>query len=682
MSLKNATSPYLLAHKDNPVQWRLWGAEALAEAKAKNKPIFLSLGYAGCHWCNVLNQEAFSDAEIAAIINEEFIPILSDREERPDLDMLYQGAAGVMNHAGGWPLNIFLTPEGLPFWVAGYLPREEKQGVPSFRSVLNQTAEQYKNDQPLVIQNSTAIREALENLYNRDMTATQESMSLDMAALRIAQSYDIFFGGLQGQIKFPNALMLEVLFRAFLRTGMPQFSQLIFTTLDSMLFGGVYDHIGGGFFRHSTDERWLEPSFEKMLYDNAQLIDVCTLVWQFNRNELCRQRVNETIGWLLRDMKVGDLFAAAQASGGDDDSKYYTWSEAEIDAALVGTFSARFKQVYGISRDGNFRGRNLPRRLGNPVPANEADEVLLAKQREMLLTSREKRTKPLRDGRVLADWNGLAISALARAGMVFERADWIKVAVTAFDAVIAKLGDGDRLAHDIAGDLKGVGGFVDDYANMARAALQLWEATGDDRFLAPAKGWVKTLDEYFWNKSINGYCQYASDAEPLFIRPRMLFENPAPSGNGTMLTVLTRLALITGDTAYMTRASTLAATFGNEANRVLNGSGTFFNGFEYLVNSLIIVVVGHKGNSRTQDLMRAVWGKAVPNGLLVQIEPGDPLPEGHPATGRGMLNGQPTAYICQLGNCSDGITTAAQLSEVLTLPAQLRAQLQQQQRAG
>jgi uncharacterized protein YyaL (SSP411 family) len=681
MSLKNATSPYLLAHKDNPVQWRLWGAEALAEAKAKNKPIFLSLGYAGCHWCNVLNQEAFSDAEIAALINEEYIPILSDREERPDLDMLYQGAAGVMSHAGGWPLNIFLTPEGVPFWVAGYLPREEKQGTPAFRRVLTETAEQYKNDQPLVIKNSTAIREALENLYNRDMTAPQESMSLDMAALRIAQSYDIFFGGLQGQIKFPNALMLELLLRAFLRTGMPQFSQLLFTTLDSMLFGGVYDHVGGGFFRHSVDERWLEPSFEKMLYDNAQLIDVCTLTWQFNRNELCRQRVTETIGWLLRDMKVGDMFAAAQASGSDDDSKYYTWSEAEIDAALVGTFSARFKQVYGITRDGNLKGRNLPRRLGNPVPANEADEVLLAKQREMLLTAREKRTKPLRDDRVLADWNGLAISALARAGTVFERPDWIKAAIAAFDAVIAKLGDGDRLAHDIAGDVKGVSGFVDDYANMARAALQLWEVTGDDRFLAPAKGWVKTLDDYFWNKAINGYCQYASDAAPLFIRPRMLFENPAPSGNGTLLTVLTRLALITGDTDYMTRASTLAATFGNEANRVLNGSGTYFNGFEYLVNSLIILVVGHKGNSRTQDLMRAVWGKAMPNGLLVQIEPGDPLPEGHPATGRGMLNGQPTAYICQSGNCSDGITSAQQLSEVLTLPAQLRAQMQQQ-RAG
>src|SRR6185312_13032611 len=203
----------------------------------------------------------------------------------------------------------------------------------------------------------------------------------------------------QGQIKFPNALMLEVLFRAFLRTGMPQFSQLIFTTLDSMLFGGVYDHVGGGFFRHSVDERWLEPSFEKMLYDNAQLIDVCTLVWQFNRNELCRQRVTETVGWLLRDMKVGDLLAAAQASGREEDSKYYTWSEAEIDAALVGTFSARFKQVYGITRDGNLLGRNLPRRLGNPAPANEADEVLLAKQRGMLLAIRGKRAAPYRDER-------------------------------------------------------------------------------------------------------------------------------------------------------------------------------------------------------------------------------------------------------------------------------------------
>ena len=675
--LTNSSSPFLAAHKDNPVAWKLWGPDVLAQAAAQDKPILLSLGYAGCHWCHVLNREAFMDAEIAAQINQDFIPVLSDREERPDLDLLYQGAAGAMRHQGGWPLNIFLTPDGVPFWVAGYLPREAQGETPSFRQLLTDIANLWKNDKVRVAENAANTRNALENLYNRDMAAPQENMNLDMAALRLGQGFDIFFGGLTGGVKFPNAIMLELLWRAFLRTGMPQFSQLIFTSLDSMLFGGLYDHIGGGFFRHTMDERWLEPSFEKMLYDNAQMVDLLTQVWQFNRNPLGRQAVEETMGWLLRDMKVGDAFAAAIGSGQADDVRYYTWSEAEIDAALVGTFSARFKQVYGVTRDGNLAGRNLPRRLGNPAPANDADEQLLAKQRDMLRTARAKRTMPTRDERVLASWNGLAIAAIARAGQVFEKPDWTRAAIAAFDSIVAQLGDGDRLAHDISGGVKGVGGFADDYSHMARAALQLWEVTGEERFLAAARKWVAVLDNHFWNTQIGGYCFTADDAEPLFIRVRMLFDNPTPSTNGTMLTVLTRLALITGEREYMSRASMLGVTFGAEANRVVNGSGSFLNGFEVLVNSLIILVIGHKGNARTQELLRTAWGKAMPNGLIVQMEPGEPLPPGHPATGRGMQGGQPTAYICQAGNCSDPFTDPAMLAQVLTLPAQLRQPLPQ-----
>ncbi len=345
-ALADSTSPFLRAHADNPVRWRTWGPEALAEARAQDKPILLCLGYAGCHWCHLLSRESFSDPATAQLINDNYIPILSDREERPDIDLLYQGAAGVMRHSGGWPLNIFLTPDGVPFWVAGYLPREDKPDQPSFRRVLTETAELYRGNKARVAEINAGVRSGLETLYNRDMSATQENVSLDMAALRIGQNYDIFFGGLQGPMKFPNAPLLDLLWRAFLRNGMPQFSQLYFTTLDSLLLGGVYDHVGGGFFRHSTDERWLEPSFEKTLYDNALLIGVLTSTWQFNRNDISRQRVAETVDWLLRDMRVGDAFAAMMASGSDEeDAKYYTWSEAEIDAALVGTFSARFKQV-------------------------------------------------------------------------------------------------------------------------------------------------------------------------------------------------------------------------------------------------------------------------------------------------------------------------------------------------
>jgi uncharacterized protein YyaL (SSP411 family) len=672
MSPDSATSPFLLSHTDNQVHWRNFGPQAFAEAKAQDKPILLSLGYAACHWCHLMNRESFSDAAVAALINDNYIPVLVDRDQRPDVDTLYQGAAGFMSHPGGWPLNIFLTPQGIPFWVAGYQPPEDKNEVPSFRRVLNQTAELWNNQRDRAQETSDKVLAAVESLYNRDMSQGQEAMNLDLGALRVAQRFDVFFGGMLGNMKFPNPLLLELLWRAFLRTGTAQFSQLVFTTLDGILFGGIYDHIGGGFFRYSLDERWLEPAFEKVLYDQALMIEICTSVWQFNHNELCRQRVAETIGFLLRDMKVGDLFAASISSGVQtEDGKYYTWSEAEIDAALVGTFSARFKQVYGITRDGNVMGRNLPRRSGNPVPATEADEALLSKQREMLLAARGKRTAPRRDERTLTDWNGLLIAALARAGQVFEKPLWTQTAIKAFNAILASMAEGERLCH-----VEKVNGFANDYADMARAALALWEVTGEQRFLTQAKIWTKVLNDHFWNNQINGYCFYADDSEQLIVRPRMLFDNPTPSVNGVMLQVLTRLALLTGERDYMTRASTLASVFGNEANRALNASGTYLAGFEYLLNSLVIVVIGHKGNAKTQELLRAFWGKPMPNGMVMQVEPGDPLPPGHPASGRGMEGGQPTAYICQAGVCSNAFTSAAALSEALTLPPQMRAQQQ------
>ncbi|HKQ44621.1 MAG TPA: thioredoxin domain-containing protein [Rhizomicrobium sp.] len=670
MSIDNAASPFLLAHKTNPIPWRSWGPDVLAEAKAQDKPILLSIGYSGCHWCQVMNRESFSDPQTAADIAANFIPVLVDRDEHPDIDMVYQGAAGAMGHTGGWPLNVFLAPDGAPFWITGYLSSEDRPELPSFRRLVNETADLWKSDRARAQDTGAQVRQALENLYNRDMTASQESMNLDVAALRIGQRYDIFFGGVQGSMKFLNVLPLDVIWRAVLRTGTPQFSQICFTTLDSILLGGTYDHVGGGFFRHALDERWLEPAFEKTLYDNAMMLDICTQIWQFNRNPLCAQRIPETVDFLLRDMRVGDAFAASIASGNQaEDTHYYTWSEAEIGAVLVGTFSARFKQVYGITRDGNVMGRNLPRRLGNPAPANEADEVLLLKQRDMLLAVRQKRAAPMRDDRVMTNWNGLAIAALARAGMALEKPEWIQAAIKAFDQVVADLGDGDRLSH-----LKGGMGTADDYADMARAALQLREVTGDDRFLERAKAWTKTLDRHFWNNQVNGYCFCADDAEPLLVRPRMLFDNPAPSANGTMLVVLTRLALLTGERDYMNRASALAAAFGDEANRMPMASGSYFAGFEYMVNSLVILIVGHKGHAKTQELVRAYWGKPMPNGMLVQIEPGEALPPDHPATGRGMEGGKPTAYICQAGGCSDPFTSATELSFALTLPPQLREQ--------
>jgi uncharacterized protein YyaL (SSP411 family) len=685
-SLSDATSPYILLHKDNPVQWRVWGKEALEEAAAADKPIFLSIGFMGCHWCHMMTREAFTDPATAATINQHFIPVIVDREERPDLDMIYQVAAQNMGHQGGWPLNIFLRPDGVPFYVSGYHPLEERGGLKAVSVLLEEARAIFYDDKERLNHNAELIRDGLVSMHDRDMRTNPENVNLDLAALRIAQRFDIFFGGLLGPMKFPNPPLIDVLWRAWLRTATPQFSQLVFTTLDGILFGGLYDHIGGGFFRYCVDERWTIPYFEKALPDSAQLIDLCTGVWQYNRNELCRQRVSETIGWLLREMKTGDGFAAGQSGGADpegESGKYYSWSEAEIDAGLMGTFAARFKQVYGITRDGNFGGRNIPFRLGHVAPSGEADEALLARQREMLLAIRNKRPAPHRDDMLLADWNGMAIAAIARAGVVFENPDWVAAAKSAFTHVHSVLDEGGKLYHSAIDGKRGAPGFADDYAQMARAALQLWEVTGEAQYLEAASAWVKTLDDQFWDAGKGGYRFTASDAEPLIVRPRTIIDTATPSANGTMLTVLTRLAFISGNVEYMNRASTLAATFGDEMNRVLNMAGSFITGMEYLATALMVVVIGHRRHARSQELVRAFWGKCVPGALLVQVEPGQALPEGHPLIGQSMQGGQPTAYVVQQGRVSSPITSADVLAQGLTLPYQLQQQQQgnqQQQR--
>ena len=669
-ALDTATSPYLLAHKDNPVAWRVWSNDVLAEAEKEGKPILLSLGYSACHWCHVMNRESFSDPEIAKLINENFIPVIADRFQRPDLDQLYQAAANSMGHQGGWPLNIFLNAKGYPYFVAGYLPKEDRLNQPAFSRVLTDMAALYRDKPDDVARSAQVAYERVANLLDRNMRGQPEAIQLDVAGMRIGQRYDIFMGGQIGQMKFPQTIFLEILWRAYLRTGIQQFLQLVTTTMDASVLGGLYDHVGGGFFRYTADERWLVPHFEKMLADNALMIEFLTSMWQFNRNGLSRQRIEESVAWLLRDLKMDGAFAAGlEVESEGEEGKYYLWTEAEVDAALSGTFAQRFKAVYGITRDGNHMGRNIPRRMGHIQPQlSQADDVLLAKQRGLMLAARDKRTRPARDETLLADWNGLAISALAQAGAALDHPDWTKVAITAFDAVVKLLGDGDRLYHSANGGKRGASGFADDYASMIRAALHLWEVTGETRFLDAAKRWVATLDTHFWNLEMGGYCTTADDAEQLIVRQRVLYDQAIPSANGTMIWSLTRLGMITGDGVYGERARALLDSFADEYGRAWASCASYINGLENFATGSQVVVVGPRSNPRTQELIRTVWGKALPNRLLYVVESGEALPAGHPAFGKGMQNGAPTAYLCQRNVCSPPITSAVALSQALTLP--------------
>ena len=674
-ALDTATSPYLLAHKDNPVAWRVWSNDVLAEAEKEGKPILLSLGYSACHWCHVMNRESFSDPETAKLINENFIPVIADRFQQPDLDQLYQATANAMGHQGGWPLNLFLNAKGYPYFVAGYLPKEDRLNQPAFNRVLTDMAALYRDKPDDVAQSAQVAYERAANLLDRNMRGQPEAIQLDVAGMRIGQRYDIFLGGQIGNMKFPQTIFLEILWRAYLRTGIQQFIQLVTTTMDASVLGGLYDHVGGGFFRYTADERWLVPHFEKMLADNALIIEFLTSVWQFNRNGLSRQRIEESVAWLLRDLKMDGAFAAGlEAESEGEEGKYYLWTEAEVDAALSGTFAQRFKAVYGITRDGNHMGRNIPRRMGHIQPQlSQADDVLLAKQRGLMLAARDKRTRPARDETLMADWNGLAISALAQAGAALDHPDWTATAITAFDTIVKILGDGDRLYHSANGGKRGASGFADDYALMIRAALHLWEVTGETRFLDAAKRWVTTLDTHFWNMEKGGYCTTADDSEQLIVRQRVLYDQAIPSANGIMIWNLTRLGMITGDGVYGERPRALLDSFADEYGRAWASCASYINGLENFATGSQVVVVGPRSNPRTQELIRTVWGKALPNRLLYVVESGEVLPAGHPAFGKGMQNGAPTAYLCQRNVCSPPITSAVALSQALTLPPRAAA---------
>ena len=668
--LENETSPYLLQHKSNPVHWRPWGKEALEEAERAGKPILVSVGYAACHWCHVMAHESFEDPETAKLMNELFVNVKVDREERPDIDLMFQTALATLGQQGGWPLTVFLTPKGEPFWGGTYFPKEETATRPAFKSVLNDLSRLVRENNSAVLQNTAQINETFERNWNQSRAGGLTASQLNQIAVRVGQAHDVFFGGLTGSPKFPNAPSLELLLRAFIRTKVPQFDQLAAATLDWMSQGGIYDHLGGGFARYAVDERWLIPHFEKMLYDNAQLIDAYTLAWQLGRVPLHRQRVEETVGWMLREMLVEEVgFASSlDADSEGEEGKFYLWSEAEIDAALGGTFVQRFKDTYGVTREGNHKGKNVLNRLNAIKLLPEADEVMLAKQREKLFALRESRVKPARDDKVLADWNGLAIAALANAGAVFRQTDWTGQAIRAFQFVCDKLGDGDRLFHSYRAGKRQHAGFADDYAQMARAALYLWELTGDGAALKRAQAWTRTLNEHFWDQTFGGYCFTPDFGEPVKTRIRSAFDSQVPSANATMIGVLARLHIATGSQDYRDRCNLLLQAFAGDVNTNYGQMATYINNFEFVAMAVQVVIVGAVTDPRTHTLIQAVLGRPLTNRLLMVIRPEEELPAGHPAHGKKMEGGQPTAYICTRTECSAPITSPVTLSQSL-LPA-------------
>jgi uncharacterized protein YyaL (SSP411 family) len=669
--LGEETSPYLLQHKENPVHWQAWGPDALAEAKRENKPILLSVGYAACHWCHVMAHESFEKPATAALMNELYVNIKVDREERPDLDAIYQSALALLGQQGGWPLTMFLTPDAKPFWGGTYFPPEERWGRPGFPQVLKGIAEAYRNDAERVGQNVTALGEALAKLAEPKSGAPASPEILDRIAERLLQEVDMQHGGIGGAPKFPQVPVFELLWRAGKRSGERRYPDAVHLTLLRMSQGGIYDHLGGGFARYATDAEWLVPHFEKMLYDNAALLELMCHGWQDTAAPLYEQRIRETVGWLLREMRAAAAadgsraFASAlDADSEGEEGKFYVWREAEIDAAL-GADASLFKQHYDVTPGGNWEGHTILNRSADPDLGDATIEEKLAACRATLLKRRDKRIRPGWDDKVLADWNGLMIAALAKAADVFGEPGWLKAAREAFDFVRTQMTVDGRLRHSWREGKARHPASLDDYANMARAALILVELTNDKGYLGQAENWVAVLDRHYWDKAAGGYFFAADDTKDVILRNKSTVDHATPAGNATMVEVLARLFYLTGKSAYRDRADALMGTFAGEIQKNFFPLASFLNASEFAQNALQVVIVGQRGEADTDALLITLRAHSLPDLVLSVIEPEEQLPDSHPAAGKGQEKGRATAYICRGTVCSLPLTDPTAFDKAL-----------------
>ncbi len=670
--LNDETSPYLRQHQDNPVHWWAWGDDAFAAAQEEDKPILLSVGYAACHWCHVMAHESFENDTIAGVMNRLFINIKVDREERPDVDAIYQKALASMDEQGGWPLTMFVTPEGKPFFGGTYFPPASRWGRPGFPDVLERIAEIYKTDRSTVEDQAGKLTTHLAHGRDGQLKDPLSLSMLDDAATHLADHFDPVNGGLGGAPKFPMAEVFEFLWRAFCRSGESKFQDMVILTLDRICQGGIYDHLGGGFARYSTDEVWLAPHFEKMLYDNAQLIDVLAQVWLETKSDLYKTCIEETIAWLSREMmgENGAFAATLDADSEGEEGKFYVWSDAEVDQVL-GSDAALFKDVYDVTADGNWEGKNILNRIDSGTRTlTEEEEQTLTRARAALFDARAPRIRPGWDDKVLADWNGLMIQALARAGMIFDRPEWIDLGRTAYDAILSTMtwqdGDGrTRLAHSLCGGRVQPVDMLDDYANMIGAVLTLSSATGEELFVNQAIDWADLVHALFWNEDGHGYFFTAADAEHLIVRATSVTDTATPSGNGTMLNVLARLFHFTGDDRFRIRAEALIEAFDVETMQHFPHTCAFLNGFENFIDGLQVIVVGDRQNQDVQSLLRGALQESHPTLNLATV--GDPsaLPASHAAHLKDKIDGQATAYVCRGPVCQPPVNTAADLQTAL-----------------
>ena len=568
--LAHESSPYLIQHKDNPVHWWAWGPEALAEAKRTGKPILLSVGYAACHWCHVMAHESFEDNATAGVMNDLYVNIKVDREERPDIDAIYMAALHRLGEQGGWPLTMFLDSDARPFWGGTYFPKQQGYGRPAFVHVLLRIAEAYQNQPEQVRSNAERIMQSLnERAGSRPEFSIDDALVSELVG-KLSNAVDPQHGGLSGAPKFPQWNVFWLLWRGAMRYDDTNAQQGVLTTLTHICQGGIYDHLGGGFARYAVDEEWLVPHFEKMLYDNALLIDLLTEAWRESQHALYAERIRETVDWLRREMiaEGGGFAASLDADSEGEEGKFYVWSDGEIADVLGEDDAVFFNHVYGVTFEGNFEGHNILNRLNSLERLSAPDELRLAEMRGKLFERRAPRVRPGWDDKVLADWNGLMIAALARASIVFEKPEWLQLATQAFAFVSKEMSaPGNRLWHSARGGAAKAPASASDYANMIWGALRLYQASGDAKYLEHAELWTATLDAHYWDDTSGGYFTAADDTSDVIVRLKPASDDAVPSANAIQLSNLIALAALTADTKYDDRARSLVSAFGGAVAR-------------------------------------------------------------------------------------------------------------------
>jgi uncharacterized protein YyaL (SSP411 family) len=662
--LAQETSPYLLQHKHNPVDWWPWGPAALAQAQQANKPILLSVGYAACHWCHVMAHESFEDDATARVMNDLFVNIKVDREERPDIDQIYMSALHLMGEHGGWPLTMFLTPKGEPFWGGTYFPKTSRYGKPAFVDVLANVARIFREDPKAVEQNRSALMARLAESARPQGRVVIGRAELDRAAQQLGGIIDPVNGGTRGAPKFPQPMLLEFLWRAGRRTGEARYFNAVELTLERIAQGGIYDHIGGGFARYSVDERWLVPHFEKMLYDNAQLLELYALGYQRSGRRLYRERAQETVAWLQREMTTPDgVFSASlDADSEGQEGKFYVWSLAEITQVLGTDDAAFFARHYDVTAEGNFEGHVILNRLAR-VPASDEQEARLATLRERLFAAREPRVRPGLDDKVLADWNGLMIAGLANASVAFGEPEWLAMAARAFTCIADNMSRGDRLGHSWRNGKLLFPGLASDHANMIRAALALYEATGERAYLERALAWQGALDRHYANRATGGYFLTADDAEGLVVRPNATADEATPNPNSVAAHNLLRLAVVSGQDAWRAQADKLFDGVVPFAADNIFMHLALFNALDLRLRAAEIVVAGE--GTEADALVAAALALPALDRVVLRAPTAEALSATHPAQEKIKAAREPAVFICVGERCSLPVTEPARIAEVV-----------------